>query len=72
LNKSAIHLVATRCEVSIEAWHWTRDVVFREDASRLRSGQAPQNLASLRNLVIAILKTAEQQGITALQQPSHR
>jgi len=28
--------------------HWTLDVTFAEDASRVRTGHAPQNLALLR------------------------
>ena len=42
-------------------------MVFSEDASQLRSGFAPQNLASLRNLAIAVLKAVGSQGITALR-----
>ncbi|NDJ76893.1 MAG: ISAs1 family transposase [Chloroflexi bacterium] len=36
--------------------HWTRDVVMGEDASRVRSGSAPQTLAALRNAVISLVK----------------
>ena len=35
--------------------HYVRDVSFGEDRSRLRSGQAPQILAALRNLVITLI-----------------
>ena len=35
-----------------------RDVTFAEDASRVRTGTAPQVLASLRNLVIGALSRA--------------
>ena len=38
----------------IEAVHYVRDVTFSEDASAVRTGHAPQNLASLRNLVIGL------------------
>ena len=58
---------AVRRHWGIEAWHWLRDMVFGEDASNLRSGFAPQNLASLRNLAIAVMKTVGGQGITALR-----
>lgn len=34
--------------------HYVRDVSFGEDSSTLRTGQAPQNMATLRNLVIGI------------------
>ncbi len=35
--------------------HYVRDVTFGEDRSRLRSGQAPQILATLRNLAITLI-----------------
>jgi predicted transposase YbfD/YdcC len=38
----------------IEAVHYVRDVTFGEDASTVRTGHAPQNLAALRNLVIGL------------------
>ena len=36
--------------------HWPRDVTFGEDACQVRSGHAPQALAAVRNLVIALLR----------------
>jgi predicted transposase YbfD/YdcC len=38
------------------ALHWVRDVAFAEDRSRIRTGHGPQVMASLRNLVISILR----------------
>jgi len=38
----------------IESAHCVRDVTFGEDASTVRTGHAPQNLAALRNLVIGL------------------
>ena len=35
--------------------HYVRDVTFREDACRVRSGTAPQVLAALRNAIIHLL-----------------
>ena len=35
--------------------HYVRDVTMGEDASRVRSGNAPQVLAALRNLVIFVV-----------------
>jgi predicted transposase YbfD/YdcC len=43
--------------------HYVRDVTFGEDRSRLRSGGAPQIMAALRNLAIALLRRA---GTTAI------
>jgi len=36
--------------------HWILDVVFREDASRLRNGAAAENYSFLRKFVISLLK----------------
>ena len=38
--------------------HWVRDVTFGEDASQIRTGAAPQVMATLRNLVISLLRLA--------------
>jgi len=35
--------------------HWVRDVAFGEDASRIRTGQAPQIMTILRNVAIGLL-----------------
>lgn len=51
--------VLTRGQWSIEnRLHWVRDVVFGEDASRVRTASGPQVLAGLRNLVIGLLRLA--------------
>jgi predicted transposase YbfD/YdcC len=36
--------------------HYVRDVSMGEDACRVRSGHAPQNLAALRNLAIGLIR----------------
>lgn len=36
--------------------HWVRDMTFGEDASRIRTGQAPQNFSSVRNAAIGLLR----------------
>jgi len=36
--------------------HWVMDVVFREDASRIRKGHADENMSFLRRFVISLLK----------------
>jgi predicted transposase YbfD/YdcC len=46
---------------TIEALHWVRDVSFDEDRSQVRTGNGPQIMAALRNLVITTLRLA---GIT--------
>jgi predicted transposase YbfD/YdcC len=49
-------LGATRRQWGMETGlHGRRDVCFREDAMRTRTGQAPQVLATLNNLVLSLL-----------------
>jgi predicted transposase YbfD/YdcC len=36
--------------------HYVRDVTLDEDACRIRKGDAPQNLAALRNAIISMLR----------------
>jgi len=36
--------------------HWVLDVVFAEDSSRARTGQAAENLATLRRWALNLLK----------------
>ena len=36
--------------------HWVRDVVYREDASTIRTGNAPRVMATLRNTAIGLLR----------------
>jgi predicted transposase YbfD/YdcC len=50
-------LQATRHHWAIEnSFHWVLDVTFREDDSRIRKGDSPQNMAVLRHLALNILK----------------
>jgi predicted transposase YbfD/YdcC len=45
--------------------HWTLDVAFREDDSRVRTGNAAQNLGIVRRLALSLLKqeTSRPEGI---------
>jgi Transposase DDE domain len=36
--------------------HWVRDVTCGEDACRVRTGHAPQNLAAFRNAALTLLR----------------
>jgi predicted transposase YbfD/YdcC len=41
------------------ALHWTLDVTFREDASRIRKGHAPENFAMLRHIALNLLQSTK-------------
>jgi len=50
-------LDATRTHWSVEnSLHWVLDVIFREDASRIRTHNSPQNMTVLRHIALNILK----------------
>ena len=49
-------LALIRGHWSVESRHWLRDVTFGEDATRLRTGAAPQIRAAFRNLVITLIR----------------
>lgn len=42
--------------------HWVLDVVFREDESRVRKGNAAENMAMLRRLTLSLLKQDKSKG----------
>jgi predicted transposase YbfD/YdcC len=58
-------LALIRGHWSIEARHWVRDVTFGEDRSRLRCGHAPQVMATLRSLVITLIRRTRTTAIAA-------
>ncbi|WP_431045366.1 ISAs1 family transposase [Streptomyces sp. P1-3] len=45
--------------------HFVRDTTFAEDASRIRTGRGPENMATLRNLAVSTLRRAGHQNIAA-------
>lgn len=50
-------LAASRQHWSVEnALHWTLDVTFREDESRIRKGASPENYAIFRHIALNILR----------------
>jgi predicted transposase YbfD/YdcC len=60
---AALLLMATRYHWAVEnSLHWVLDVIFREDDSRIRSGDAAQNMALLRKFALNILKNDTSKG----------
>ncbi|WP_024795647.1 ISAs1 family transposase [Tomitella biformata] len=45
--------------------HYVRDVTYREDASRIRTGSGPRVMATLRNLALGMLRAAGHTNIAA-------
>lgn len=43
--------------------HWVRDVTLGEDASRIRTGDAPRNLAAVRNAIISCFRLEKTRNI---------
>jgi len=51
---------ATRDHWAVEnCLHWTLDMTFNEDASRIRSKNAPENIAMIRHTVLNLLRQAK-------------
>lgn len=42
--------------------HWVLDMTFHEDASRIRSGDAPQNMGVLRHIALNLLRQEPRKG----------
>jgi predicted transposase YbfD/YdcC len=47
---------ATRDHWGVESMHWTLDMAFREDESRMRMGNAAANLATMHHIALNLLK----------------
>lgn len=63
VSDAEVVLDATRSHWAIEnSLHWVLDVTFREDQSRIRSGNSPQNMTVLRHLALNILKKDKSKG----------
>ncbi|MEZ4870612.1 MAG: ISAs1 family transposase [Caldilineaceae bacterium] len=63
---TAAHILQqTRTHWRIEnSLHWVLDIAFREDQSRIRKGNGPQNFAILRHIALYLLKQNALDGIT--------
>ena len=59
-------LAVTRDHWGIEnGLHYTRDETFGEDRCRVRRGNAPRVLASLRNVAVYLLRNADHPSVPA-------
>ncbi len=57
LSNAVRHAQVIRSHWSVEnSLHWVLDVTFNEDASRIRQGDAAQNLGLIRRLSVSLLK----------------
>ena len=52
--EKALHI--TRSHWGVESMHWTLDVSFGEDKSRVRADSSPENLGIMRHIALNILK----------------
>jgi predicted transposase YbfD/YdcC len=62
-------LAHVRGHWSVEHLHWLRDVIWREDQSLLRAGNAPQVMSAITNLVINLFRI---QGVTEYKAETRR
>jgi len=54
---------------AVEHLHWLRDVIWKEDKSLIRTGNAPQVMSALTNLVITLFRI---QGVTKYTEETRR
>ncbi len=71
IQASPAGLLAYAADVhwTIEHLHWLRDVVWHEDKSTIRTGNAPQVISALTNLVITLFRL---QGVTKITEETRR
>jgi len=62
-------LAHVRGHWKIEHLHWLRDVIWGEDKSTIRAGNAPQVMSALTNLVITLFRL---QGVTKIKAETRR
>ncbi len=62
-------LAYARGHWKVEHLHWLRDVIWREDKSTIRTGNAPQVMSALTNLVITLFRL---QGVTKITAETRR
>ena len=69
--RAPLILDASRLHWSVEnSLHWVLDVIFRDDDSRIRKNNGPQNMSLLRRLALNIIKRDTSKG--SLRQKRYR
>lgn len=57
-SNALMYATGIRNHWSIEnTLHWVKDVTLREDASKIRKGNAPQNISLLRDIAIDLFRS---------------
>lgn len=60
---ASIFLQGIRGHWGIESFHYIKDVIFKEDQSKLVKGNAPVNISIVRNIAINILRRKTQKSV---------
>ena len=57
-GQSTFYNEGIRAHWAIEnSLHWVKDVTFREDASKIRTGTAPEAISTIRNMALNVFRT---------------
>jgi predicted transposase YbfD/YdcC len=63
---ATFYLEGIRLHWAIESTlHYVKDVTMKEDASRIRTGSAPQNMSTIKSIVLNILRRDGHKNIAA-------
>jgi predicted transposase YbfD/YdcC len=57
-SPAEIFATGIRGHGGVEAMHYTKDVTFKEDISKIRTKQAPENNSLVRNMAINLFRGA--------------
>ena len=66
IGSATFYLEGIRLHWAIEnSLHYVKDVTLREDASRIRTGSAPQNMSTFKSIALNILRKNGYKNIAA-------